>query len=620
MPPPVKIAVCESSGEIRFSARDQRMESALPAMRLTAVVVGFPLIAWLFGSSVLRRFVELDEEERFTTSFGVTFAFLGAAKFVTFALNIPPTGANLGTAALLAAGIIACRPPWGKGRAQEADGAGKLAAGLALAYLSLVGACALLPLFRGSDWFYDWWMHFDEARIFLGQRPKETVWANGYDLGARTPLFDLATAAVMSWAGGDFAIYQLASALPSIVFLLPTYLLLRELFGRSAARLALLLGPLNLWMLHNAWFGWPKMLAVYFALLALYFYLRSLRLQGIHPEQAAQSFVMFGICGLLGFMTHQVVLVYVAPLGLLSLFMAWKQRTLPVGVSDVAVLVFTAVLMVGTWYGWLAGNLGVDPITKTPVTQGFEEKEFQPLNILWRMSANTAASIVPLDLCGFLMGGAWWLEPFYRALTKFYFSLLTGALTATLTLYFCFKFFRWLWGFGVWYVRRRRGRLTGGQPLSGLKTKGVAETASRTQWQAVWIFAGVGGFGAVFLHTGYIGHGVAHSAAFPTAILVTALAWGHVATLEPRTGGMLCAGMVAEFLIMFWTHVWFLHLAPEMLEELGGNEAYKDINLFFLNDWLGSGMIVFVIGAAAVQATLVWMLVRFWQEPERVTP
>ena len=47
--------------------------------------------------------------------------------------------------------------------------------------------------------------------------------------------------------------------------------------------LLLLLGPLNLWLLHGAWVPWPKMLTAYFLVLALHFYLRWLGSQGAGP-------------------------------------------------------------------------------------------------------------------------------------------------------------------------------------------------------------------------------------------------------------------------------------------------------------------------------------------------
>src|SRR5262249_18218206 len=126
----------------------------------------------------------------------------------------------------------------------------------ALAYLQLVCIQGAFDNYRGGAWYFDWWMHFDEGVVFLGLKPITTTWSveHHYTLASRTPLYNLTTAAVMAAAGHDFAIYQLASALTNCAVVLAIALLARDFFGRRAALLALLLAPLNLWLLHNAWF------------------------------------------------------------------------------------------------------------------------------------------------------------------------------------------------------------------------------------------------------------------------------------------------------------------------------------------------------------------------------
>src|SRR5262249_38779701 len=104
----------------------------------------------------------------------------------------------------------------------------------------------------------------------------------------------------MGIAGCSFDAYQLASVLPSVCFVPAVYVLLRDLFDRRAAWLALPLAPLNLWLMHNAWFTWPKMLAAYYLVLALHFYLRSVRLRGADPARASGHFVGVGAYARLG--------------------------------------------------------------------------------------------------------------------------------------------------------------------------------------------------------------------------------------------------------------------------------------------------------------------------------
>src|SRR5262249_54262484 len=69
-----------------------------------------------------------------------------------------------------------------------------------LAYVHLVAIQALLPVYVGAGWFDDWWMHYDEALIFLGERSIHTTWFkdDAFNLASRTPLFNLVSAFLMS--------------------------------------------------------------------------------------------------------------------------------------------------------------------------------------------------------------------------------------------------------------------------------------------------------------------------------------------------------------------------------------------------------------------------------------
>src|SRR5262249_6824914 len=137
----------------------------------------------------------------------------------------------------------------------------------------LVAVQALLPIYVGSGWWGDWWMHYDESLVFLGQWSVDTKWFDLYTLASRTPLFNLVGAFLLSLGGEEFGIFQLASTLMNCCFLPALYLLLRALLGPRAGLVGIMLASLNIWMLHLAWFTWPKMLVVYFLLLSLYFYL-----------------------------------------------------------------------------------------------------------------------------------------------------------------------------------------------------------------------------------------------------------------------------------------------------------------------------------------------------------
>ncbi|HKI36176.1 MAG TPA: glycosyltransferase family 39 protein [Gemmataceae bacterium] len=661
------------------------------AVRIASVAVGFPLLAWVFGSAVLGRFTRLDREERFAASFGVGFAAEGLCAFLAFVLHAPQPFFNAGAVLLMLGTALLCHLTTPR-RAAEGPSPWPLAAVFVLAYLHLVCLQALLPAYRGSYWYFDWWMHYDEALVFVGREPVETVWAKAYTLASRTPLFNLTTAFVMGLDGSRFATYQLASALTNIAFVLGLYLLLRDLFGRRAAWLALLLAPLNLWMLHNAWFTWPKMLAAYYLFLALHFYLQSVRRRGTDPARASEYFVCFGIASLLGYMAHQVALVYVAPLLLHAAVMGLRGRALRPGLRELLACGLLGVAVGGTWYAWLAGTLGTDKILhSTPVTRGDESAQFRPKAIAKWMGYNLLVSVAPAGIAeAFLTGlppnaeapprsvevyrGSWFeltessldslgeaeipaavrekLKPLqdkefdtresflgavagvldggelerwqdvllseahherrwfvgppdlvelHRGVTQLYFSLFSGALTVSL---------------GVFLLAAVVRRLRHGPDLPATKEPSNGPAV----WSAVWLCLLGGTLGGALLHPGKIPWGIAHSAVFPTAVVLAALAWGLLSRARPTVAALVCCGMVLEFLLMFWSHWWLLCHDPEILEPGAGKAGPRDTWVPLLNEALGRGDRAFLVGAVVVQLTLIVLLLLAVRRPPQAAP
>jgi hypothetical protein len=591
------------------------------AARIVGVAVAFPLLSWAFGAAVLRRFTRLDAEERFAGSFGVGFAAQALCAFAAFVLHAPQPLFNLAAAAVMLGAALLCRlaaPPRPAGERFPWP----MAAVFALGYLHLVCVQALLPAYRGSYWYFDWWMHYDEALLFLGGEPVNTVWANGYTVASRTPLFNLTAAFVMAAAGPGFETYQLASALPSICFPLAVFVLLRDLCGRRAAWLALLLAPLNLWLLHNAWFTWPKMLVAYYATLGLHFYLQSLRCRRADPGRAAGYFFCSGASLLLGFMTHQSVLVYALPLALHAAVTALRERALRPRPRELLAGALLAAAVAGPWYAWLYGTLGGDKITgSTPVTLGDSSARFNPLAVASWMGFNLGVSVVPIGFGeGFVReipdgegppagclgevsyaGGRWCVhwrpDPvgLHRGLMQLYFSLFTGAVTVSLSVFLIVVGARRLW-------RRifRRADEPPAKPAAG----------GPPVWSAVWLFVIGGTLGAAFLHPGKISWGIAHSAAFVSTVVLTALAWGVLARAGRGAALLVCAGMVLEFVLMFWSYWWLLFHDPELLEPGAGAEGPRTATVRMLNEHLAGADVIFLAGALVVQVVLVVLLFR----------
>jgi hypothetical protein len=554
-------------------------------VRIAAVAVGFPLVSFSFGWAALGRVRGLDAAERFTAAWGAGYAVLAAAQFLAFVLHAPQPGFQVAVAALMLA-VAALGLRRGTTAVPLA-----LAGACALAYLHLLCIQALLPQYVGSDWWGDWRMHYDEALVFAGRLDVGTQWegAGTYTLASRTPLFNQAAAFALSGAGDEFPVFQAASAALSWCFLPAVFLMLRDLFGERAARLGLPLGALNLWLLHNAWFTWPKMLAAYFLMLGLHFYLRWLGDRRADPAAAGRWFFLCWVCGLLGFLTHQVAAVYLLVLVLHAAILVVSRRVPRPRPRDLALLAATALVMVGPWYAWLVRQYGLHNVLhSTPVTQ--MEKKATPGLVYGRAVVhNLYASVVPLGLYEAVSDRARTWDALYRGVTALYFSLLPGALTLSLTVFLVAVLARNVWG-------QERVAV-----LAGLR---------RPEWSATWAFALLGAVGAAALHPRTYPHGIAHAALFPSVVVLAALGWGRLSRAARPWAALVCAGMVLEFAAMFWSHVWLTD-RPLLLDPADINVWEKsEHHLVFLADCLAGVRPAVIAGTVAVQGALLVLLAR----------
>src|SRR5262249_8997890 len=147
----------------------------------------------------------------------------------------------------------------------------------------------------------------------------------------------------------------------------------------------------------NAWFTWPKMLAAYYVVLALHFYLQSVRSRRTDPARGGEYFVWSGASALLGYMTHQAALVYALPLLLHAAVLAARERAFHLRPRELLACALLAAAVAGPWYAWLAAALGKDKITgSTPVTLGDNDARFNPVSIATWMGFNLSVSVVPI--------------------------------------------------------------------------------------------------------------------------------------------------------------------------------------------------------------------------------
>lgn len=552
------------------------------AAHVAAVAVGFPLGVLALGWAVLRP-CSLDAEERFAAAWGAGFAVLALLAFLAFLL-----GANQAAFILVGSGLVVGLA-LARGRRRPGEGmtadAWRLAALCALGYAALVGTQALLPTYEGGHWYGDWWMHYDAALVFRGQHPSTWTWGP-YNLTSRNPLFNLAAAALLAVAGDAFWVYQLGATLLSVVVVCGLYLVLRDFWGVRVGRLGMVLAGLNLWLVHHAWFTWPKMLAAYYLLLGLHGYVQWLRRRPTQPAAAARSLALAWGAGLLAFLTHQVALLYLAALAVHGALLAWRQRAYRLRRREVLVLALLAGLLLAPWYGYVLGRFGVGTaLTSTPATQDTAGTLPGPGVVLQRLTLNTVRSLVPTVLVSVLAGGEHAAVGLFPALEETYFCHIPGALTASLTLFLLLALAR----------PPRPCRLPG--------TEGLAFAA----------FGVLGAVGALAVTPVWGRNGCAHASCFPSVLLLLVAAWGLLCQAGRPVRLAVGLGMLAEFVLLFWGHVLRVPATRPT-----GEPGWSDMNwilkdthhLVFLNDLLGSATPVAMGFVAAAQLALAVLLLR----------
>lgn len=176
---------------------------------------------------------------------------------------------------------------------------------LLIYWLTLVSVQLCIPIYSGSDWYGDWWLHYDVAQFYLGEKAGNTIYFGIYTVTSRTPLFNLFISYYLGLFGNGFSIYQLAALLPGI-FLLTTI----PLFLRSRkVILAMILMALNPYMNHMTIFPWPKILTSIYIIAGIYFYLKIRK--EIASPWLTRSRLYCGISLGLGMLGHPSALIYV---------------------------------------------------------------------------------------------------------------------------------------------------------------------------------------------------------------------------------------------------------------------------------------------------------------------
>ena len=254
--------------------------------------------------------------------------------------------------ALAAAGLAL---GWrGTQRLAADPGARDLAAGQLIVTAWCVAFLAFVKNHSGGAWTGDSFEHWERARFFLRDWPRERLFIETYELPARPPLANLLTAAFMRMTRADYAHFQVVTAALASLAYLPVGLLAGRFGGRPAARVAAVVLMVNPLFLQNATYPWTKLPAVFFILCGLYFFLRVRD----NDEASRRSAVA---CALLlggAVVTHYSAGPYVAVLAIAWAAMGRLERPDAGFARMTAAAAAAGACVLAPWFAWSIAQYG----------------------------------------------------------------------------------------------------------------------------------------------------------------------------------------------------------------------------------------------------------------------
>lgn len=259
-----------------------------------------------------------------------------------------------------------------------------------------VGWLFFIANYSGGGWTSDWYEHWERAQFFLDRWPLDSKFLGLYALPARPPLANVVTGAFLALTPKGFAQYQLFTALLNSMAFLPAALLVRRFHSRlagagSAATAVVVLAVLlmlNPSFVENATFAWTKLIAVFFILSGLYFFLRALDADVPRPAGPLCAVALAA-----GVLAHYSAGPYVLWLAVAwpivnrrrwSDAAFWRETVLMGGIG---------ALLLATWFGWSLGVYGAHTtfLSNSSVTV----KEAQAGNQWLKIGLNLRDTFVP---------------------------------------------------------------------------------------------------------------------------------------------------------------------------------------------------------------------------------
>jgi len=252
----------------------------------------------------------------------------------------------------------------------------------------------LIRNYSGGGWGADWLEHYERVGFFLGNYPQGATFGGLYTLPARPPMMNALAAHFLGQVGTlRFETYQVVFAFFSLLAFLPCCLMLDALAHRGRKQLLVLgvLFALNPVFVENVTYPWTKLLAGFYVVLSVWFYLAALRKDD--PGRMTAAFLAISA----GFLVHYSAGPYALFLGLHYILRAWWRR--PGKYKELALVGGLCAILLATWFVWSIATYGL----KTTVASNTAVTDAERLSGEGNVSKvfhNIVNTIVPHPLRG----------------------------------------------------------------------------------------------------------------------------------------------------------------------------------------------------------------------------
>ncbi|MEY2880458.1 MAG: hypothetical protein RLZZ15_2838 [Verrucomicrobiota bacterium] len=307
-----------------------------------------------------------------------------------------------------------------------------------------VGWLALVQSYSGGGWAGDWFEHWERAKFFLEHWPLDRNFLVTYPLTARPPLANIITGAFLRLTRTDFAHYQLVSTLLASLVFLPAAVLARRWGGLRAIAVLAVLFMVSPLFVQNATFAWTKLPAAFFALAALYFFLRTherapgpdtdaatAATEKNAPLLAALFAALFAAFLAAALLAHYSAGPYAVALGGAWLGLGWGRRRDAAWWRLTGLAALVGALVLALWFGWALAHYGAAGTLLT--NSSATSRDVREGNQLLKIALNLRDTLVPhflrdLDPALIAQRSTWgWLRDWFFQCYQLSFPLACGS-------------------------------------------------------------------------------------------------------------------------------------------------------------------------------------------------